>query len=72
MANRSSGFNDLWRTHAFIPRLDWSWPHLLGAGLVRDDALWLDARCLEEPDEAAFVAQLAALPRLLAESGGAP
>jgi len=28
-------------------------------GRVADDALWLDLRCLEERDEAAFVAQLA-------------
>ena len=40
-------------------------------GHVRDDALWLDVRCLEEPDEAPFIAQLAVLPRLLAESGSA-
>ncbi|MBJ6984417.1 L-seryl-tRNA(Sec) selenium transferase [Luteimonas sp. MC1750] len=30
-------------------------------GRIADDALWLDLRCLEESDEAAFAAQLAAL-----------
>ena len=30
-------------------------------GRVADDALWLDLRCLEAHDEAAFVAQLAGL-----------
>jgi L-seryl-tRNA(Ser) seleniumtransferase len=34
-------------------------------GYLRDDALWLDLRCLEHKDEAAFAAQLAALPSLL-------
>jgi L-seryl-tRNA(Ser) seleniumtransferase len=32
-------------------------------GRIQDAALWLDLRCLEEPDEAAFVAQLAGLAR---------
>jgi L-seryl-tRNA(Ser) seleniumtransferase len=27
-------------------------------GYIRDDALWLDLRCLEEKDEAAFISQL--------------
>lgn len=30
-------------------------------GYIRDDALWLDLRCLEPRDEAAFAAQLASL-----------
>ena len=34
-------------------------------GYLRDDALWLDLRCLENKDEAAFAAQLAALTPLL-------
>jgi len=32
-------------------------------GRVRDDALWLDLRCLEEADQAAFVRNLGALAR---------
>ncbi|WP_319238922.1 L-seryl-tRNA(Sec) selenium transferase [uncultured Propionivibrio sp.] len=35
-------------------------------GHVRDDALWLDMRCLEEPDEARFAAQLDAMKKALA------
>jgi L-seryl-tRNA(Ser) seleniumtransferase len=35
-------------------------------GRVSDGALWLDLRCLEERDEPAFAAQLAALGRALA------
>ncbi len=31
-------------------------------GHIRNDALWLDVRCLEEKDEAAFAAQLTTLP----------
>jgi L-seryl-tRNA(Ser) seleniumtransferase len=34
-------------------------------GHVRDDALWLDLRCLEERDEARFIAQLVQVPSLL-------
>ena len=34
-------------------------------GRVADGALWLDLRCLEESDELAFTAQLAALARAL-------
>lgn len=34
-------------------------------GHIRDDALWLDLRCLEPGDEAGFAAQLPALDRLL-------
>ena len=32
-------------------------------GRIADDALWLDLRCLDETEEAAFSAQLAGLPR---------
>ncbi|MDR0576200.1 MAG: L-seryl-tRNA(Sec) selenium transferase [Candidatus Accumulibacter sp.] len=38
-------------------------------GHVRDDALWLDLRCLEEKDEARFAGQLAGLRDLLREEG---
>jgi len=31
-------------------------------GRVADDAMWLDLRCLEDPDEAQFIEQLARLP----------
>jgi len=36
-------------------------------GHVRDDALWLDLRCLEAKDEPAFAAQLELLARLIKE-----
>lgn len=35
-------------------------------GHLRDDALWLDMRCLEAPDEARFAAQLDAMKKALA------
>lgn len=37
-------------------------------GRTQDDALWLDLRCLEAPDQPAFVAQLPRLAGLLAKA----
>jgi L-seryl-tRNA(Ser) seleniumtransferase len=36
-------------------------------GRIGDNALWLDLRCLDERDEAAFAAQFGALQQALAE-----